>query len=343
VKPPKKAKHKISTAAALEIELAGAASGEIIPAAPSRTLAHWASRYFVSEVLGQQSEHTEMAKKRDLQAFLWWFFDANGHLVAANWLRRDTRGFVRALERAGKAPTTINRVLATLRHFAKWVHAQPDSPFVDGLPTLKVKDLDTDEPSAKKLSTREINQLFKAADLAVITDKRKNSRPRRNRAILALLYYSGLRVSELCALRLDQYDGTNLLNITRKGQARTRRLYLSTDCRRYLDDYLQTERAADCAENASEWLLVVPGSDKPITRVTVWRKLNRLAESATAHSKADMHLHPHRLRHTFGHAVRKRTGSDTETAALLGHTGLAYVGRYTRNTDEERKAVLEDL
>ncbi len=53
-----------------------------------------------------------------------------------------------------------------------------------------------------------------------------------------------------------------------------------------------------------------------------------------------MTLHPHQLRHTFGALYREASGSDTETAAALGHAGLQYVGRYVRKTDNERIGML---
>ena len=53
-------------------------------------------------------------------------------------------------------------------------------------------------------------------------------------------------------------------------------------------------------------------------------------------------VHPHQLRHTFAALYRERTGSDTETAVVLGHASLKYVGRYVRNTQAEREQVLEE-
>jgi len=335
-KRPEKALHK---ATKLEQELA---EGLVLPK-NDLSLATWASKYMESEVLGVQSPNTADAKKRDLAAFIKWYFEANGHLAIEDWLLRDTRGFLDDLEKAGRAPTTVNRVLATLRRFARWVHEQPESPFVAGLPTRGIKELDTEEPDAQKLSKREVNQLFKAADKLIATDTRKNARPRRNRTVLALMYYTGLRVSELCGLTMEQYDGKYLHNVRRKGRARTRQIYLANECRKDLEDYLETERLQDDPNNELEPLILSPGSTKPINRMTVWRALVKLAQEATKHNQDGMKIHPHRLRHTFGFEVRKRTGSDTETAAMLGHSGLKYVGRYVRATDEEREAILDDL
>jgi len=342
-KKPKKSveivQHK---ATGLERELVLEDEQLVLPK-KSLTLATWASKYMESEVIGVKSRNTVQAKKRDLSAFLKFFYEQNGHLDITDWLPRDTQGFIEHLEQLGRVPTTINRMFATVRTFAIWVHAQPNTPFIGGLPTRGIRELITDEPKAKKLSTREVNRLFKAADKRIVTDTRKNARPKRDAAILALLYHTGLRVSELCNLRLKQHTGTHLVNVRRKGKKRTKGVYLSTKCRAYLDDYLQTERQLDDPDNALDWLILAPGSAAGISRSTAWRAVMKLAHEASKHNQKDIHLYPHRLRHTFGYEVRKRTGSDNETAVLLGHSGLKYVGRYARNTDEERAAILEDL
>jgi len=308
------------------------------------TLPLWAIRYFKSEVDGVQSPETMEAKKRDLNAFMSWYLDKNGHLAIERWLPRDTQSFLNHLERKGRAATTINRMFATLRRFARWTNEQPGSPFEAGLPTRKIRELAVDEPDPKKLTKKEIYRLFKAADNLVLTETRKDSRPKRNRAVLSILYFTGLRVSELVALKCLQYDGTYLLNVRRKGKTRSNRLYLSSECRKSLDDYLRTERKIDDPGEVIEWL-ILPGKNGKgaITRRQVHKILEHIAEEASKHKNDIIDIHPHRLRHTFGAEMREKTGSDTETAALLGHAGLKYVGRYVRNTQAEREAILESI
>lgn len=316
----------------------------------ARHLTTWARRYLVAEVIGVQSPNTVDAKSRDLGAFIRWFMEANGHVRATQWMPRDTQEFLNHLEGQGRAATTINRVLATLRRFARWMHAQPGNVFaVTGLPTHGIRELATDEPECKKVERRDLHALFKAADALVLLgtrrdgEPRKNARPRRNRAILALLRYTGLRVSELVALKRSQLQDNYLVNVARKGKARSRGVYIVAECRRYLDDYIVHERPRDdLARSAVPLFLPTVGAGF-LSRKMVNEALNEIAAEANKNRPEGqkIHLTPHRLRHSFGADFRAKTGSDTETAAALGHTGLKYVGRYVRKSQDEREATLE--
>ena len=302
----------------------------------------WAERYVRTKVLGIQSPNTEEAKRRDLKSFMEFFRQLNGSLAIEQWLARDTRAFLKHLERLERSPNTINRQFRTLRHFARWVHEHADTPFVRiGLPTAGIREIAVDEPDAKKLDKREIWRLFKAADNLVFLDTRKNARPRRNRAILAIFYYTGQRVSELVRLRTSQWDGKRFHNVQRKGNVRTTVLYVPPEGREALNDYLEFERPRDAQGEAQSMFLPSYGSG-PMTRRQVHHLLVRIADEATKH-QGSIHLHPHRLRHSFGFEVRQRTKSDSETARLLGHQCDKYAGRYARSKQAEREQILDTL
>jgi len=308
----------------------------------SNTLVFWALEYLNKRVFGIQAKNTCVAKQNDLQKFFEWFWDMNGTLNIADWLPRDTQAFMDALEKEGKAPATVNRYLATLRHFSRWVCDRGDSPFEAGNPCAGIRELEIVEPPAKKITQRELTRLFKAADKLVAVKARKNARPSRDRAILAIAYHTGLRASEICALQIDQYITPHFVNVRRKGISRTPQVYVSTKAREMLDHYIKEERGPD-AEKMGDNTLFLSAMGKPLDRQHLWRVFKRIADEASAHHEERLKIHPHRLRHTFGFELRKRTQSDTETAAMLGHKSTKYVGRYVRQTDEERKKVLDDL
>lgn len=310
----------------------------------STTLPYWIRLYLDKKVAGIQSTHTFEAKARDLLGFVNWFVKLNGHHLITDWRPRDTQTYLSHLEREGKAATTVNRIFSSLRHFARWVYDQANTPFQHGLPTQDIKELAVDEADCKKLSTRDLHRLFKAADNLVLTETRKNSRPRRNRAILALLYYTGLRVSELTQLRRTQYDGKYLSDVRRKGKSRSKSIYLTTACRELLDGYLQHEHLLDDAQAICTPLFLPAALDSFLTRQQVFAVLKHIADEANKHSQDNaIHIHPHRLRHTFGAEFREKTGSDTETQQALGHVSTKFIGRYVRKTQEEREAVMEGI
>jgi integrase len=309
-----------------------------------------------------------------------------------------------------------------LKHFARWVHEQPGGVFLrHGFPVGEVEALKTEEPECKKLSSEQVRALFAAARAAVqktesktaskaaanaqprkavntpsaatkvagkgrAYDGESRARPQRNLAMLGVMYYTGLRVSEVVALTYKQYDGVALYDVVRKGGRQARKLLLHPECARLLDYYIEHERELDVANaglaftdadnesgNASDSdghvtnhgrdRDVAHGADasgayavdaaKPlflsartggsIDRKRVGRMLIKLAAQASASGFVTeaFSVHPHQLRHTFGARYREASGSDTETAAALGHAGLQYVGRYVRKTDRERIDLLQ--
>ena len=144
-------------------------------------------------------------------------------------------------------------------------------------------------------------------------------------------------------MKKDQYNDKYLKNVIRKGKARNN-IYVSLDCRKHLEEYFKTERKGDDPDDTAEPLLLPVKTHKHLTRDRVSKVLVKIADEANKHCKDEsmkIKLHPHRLRHTFGAEYRERTGSDTETAAILGHSGLKYVGRYVRKTKEERETTLD--
>lgn len=310
---------------------------------PPHDLLGWGALYLQEEVLGVQAHNTLMAKLRDLRAFLAWYCEHNGHLAAEAWASRDTAAFCAHLEALGRAPTTINRALATLRRFARFIHDRHRSPFSAGLPTRGVKPLVVHQPPAQKLTGQQLHLLIKAASVLVFTERRANARPRRNQAALLLLLHTGLRVSELCALDLDQYQGKHLLRVVRKGRTRAD-LFVAKAARAALDEYLREERPLDAGAGARAPLLLTSRGER-MDRRYIGRALDRISQEACKHHPEDRRfsVHPHQLRHTFASLLHAKTGSDARTAELLGHSSTKYVARYTKLTDQENQALLEDL
>ena len=124
-------------------------------------------------------------------------------------------------------PGSINRVLATLRHFSKFVHFQ--APFLAGDPFAGVKDVSKEQPSWNGLTDREINLCKSAIDIRLASCKRNNQNPLFEAAIFYTLLHTGLRSFELTSLQLGQYHHRGFHDVQRKGDVTTNNETKSTE------------------------------------------------------------------------------------------------------------------
>ena len=157
----------------------------------------------------------------------------------------------------------------------------------------------------------------------------------RNRAILWVLYDTGIRVSELCGLRLSDFDRRHsILTVTGKG-SKERRIALGNNCLRNLLYYLDKHRPDE--EELAEWgsagedHLFLSETRLPLTKNGVTLLFKRIRERAGI---TDKRINPHILRHSF--AIRYLVlGNDPfSLQELLGHEDMTTVKNYMHMNDE---------
>ena len=251
------------------------------------------------------SPNTLDGYRRDLTALASWA-DANGH----DLLRlgaEDVRAFVAAEHRRGLSPKSLQRRLSAVRSFYRWllkngrIAASPAAAIrAPKAPRKLPQVLDPDE--AKVL-------------VEVPTDVPLGL---RDRALLELFYSSGLRLSELCALRwrdLDLDDG--LVTVLGKGN-KQRSVPVGSHARNALTAW----RADTGAGNDAP---VFPGRHGPITPRAVQLRLRQLAQRQGLFKR----VHPHLLRHSFASHVLESSGDLRGVQELLGHADIATTQIYT--------------
>jgi integrase/recombinase XerD len=298
------------------------------------SLLSWVRLYGAVEA-GSNAANTLKAKGRDLEQFLRFLSENVRSDHPDQWTKPVTAAFLRHLEDTQKKKaTTVNRVLATLKHCAAWVQAR--RPFLAGDPTVGVRELVTDEPSWKGLSDVQVMRLRSAAEQMLKLKGRKDQTPERDRAIVLVLLHTGLRVSELIALRREQYTGKHFRDVKRKGKVRTAKVYLPPEARDALDLYLTNERG-DGGET-----LFRSRSGKGFERQHVDRLLKQLAALANSRvpPEEQMALSPHVLRHTFLRKVTEKFGVQYAMEAA-GHSSSKYIWRYVRPSDEAKEAAAD--
>src|SRR5262245_19454471 len=187
----------------------------LLTANEQESLVAWMNLYIGLEA-GANSDNTLKAKRRDLEGFLAYFRETTDSHHPDQWTRSLTSSFLKLLERTGKKATTVKRILATIRHAVSWIHRK--RPFLAGNPTDRITEFRVDDPVWKGLTDQEVTGLRCAAEQLLHLKGRLDQNPLRDYAIFLVLLHTGLRVSELLSLGLDQYQGKHFQSVKRKGK-----------------------------------------------------------------------------------------------------------------------------
>lgn len=313
-------------------------------------LSHWIRRYLAERVAGVGSRHTWKAKARDLTHFYRFFVEWNRSAEMTRWSRRDTESFREELLGRGYKPATVNRFLATVKHFGRYCDEQ--RAFSQECPVAGVKNVPCDVPEPQGLDRFQIQRLFKSIE--DLSRMKPGWESARDEAIVHLLYAVGLRVTELCHLEVEHDDGNWLRGFPTKG-GHIRAAYVPARPRAKLDRYLALRKTAVtslCAQHQGfseekrrliqkstpwrrpdpRWLFLNRYGSQ-ISRQHVHTLLRKVAAHAHIHYGEKINLYPHRLRHAFALEQLRKIGDPVLVARLLGHRSLQYMARYSRGRE----------
>ncbi|MGH2757814.1 MAG: tyrosine recombinase XerC [Actinomycetota bacterium] len=271
------------------------------------------------------SPHTLAAYRSDLAQFAEWA--ARSKVTSIDRIDRTLlRRFVAFLSERRFARRSIARKASTLRSMLAWAEARDllgSNPASDvGVPKLD----------------RPLPRVLKAAEAVHLLGLPPGDDPVgvRDRAILEVLYGSGLRVSELCGLDIDDLDlRSGTLLVTGKGR-KQRRLPMSDPARRALRAYISEARNALLKEHDVGGALFLNRRGKRIGPRSVRALITKYlaAEGASPAS-------PHALRHSFATHLLDGGADLRAVQELLGHESLATTQIYTHVSTERLKAVYE--
>lgn len=262
------------------------------------------------ETLHHLSPHTVSAYRRDLHCLCEY---CHGHDIS-DWTQLDARRlqeFVAWRHRRGISGRSLQRNLSAVRAFYRYLIDQgvtranparglktPKSP--RRLPAL----LDVDQ-SARLLDIDEDDTLSV-----------------RDRAMMELMYSSGLRLSELTGLNLADIDlADRVVSVTGKGR-KTRTVPMGRMACSILRYWL--ERRRDMAQPDAAALFISRRGSRLSTR-SVQQRFQRWA----VHQGIDLHLHPHMLRHSFASHILESSGDLRAVQELLGHADISTTQIYT--------------
>ena len=320
-------------------------------------LDRWLDKYFENEV--HTSVETRKAQKRDIQLFLNFLEATTGNMNRSSWTLKTTRSFqayLKAQEDSKGKPIrnerTINRIMAHLKTFAKWIHKL--QPFTLFNPMLKIKISDSvsllDVDNA--LSSGERIKMLEMADRlilegAISKDKNrykdkdrprlKYKRPYRDRAIIYTLIETGMRRNELININIEKVN-FKTRKIFIKGKI-THKYQISKQGLKAIRDYVKQERNTDFDKWQSSVLFLSPGTvsrgDGKLTPCVINNIWNRVCKAAGVTGKT-----PHASRHAMGKYIMKKTGNPAAVRKQLGHTNPAYSLQYSRVNEKEIEDIL---
>jgi integrase/recombinase XerD len=259
------------------------------------------------------------AYRRDLQQFAAWLADRP--LFDATEV--DLTAYFAARHGASRS-SSANRRLATFRRFYRW--ALRDGR-IGADPTLRLTNAKAAPRFPKALSEAQIEALLRAPD-------RETARGLRDRAMLELMYATGLRVSELVTLKLIELSlNDGLVRVIGKG-GKERLVPMGEEARASIDRYLAQARGELCAGKLSDAVFVTRRG-APMSRQMFWRLIKRYALQADIRAP----LSPHGLRHSFATHLLNHGADLRVVQLLLGHADISTTQIYTHVARERLKAL----
>lgn len=272
------------------------------------------------------SDATAAVYRRDVAAFADWAA-ANGRQQPTGVDRRVLRSYLGHLVDEGYARRTTARKVSSLRRFFGWASRQG---LVPTDPTIGLSAPGRDGRLPRVLHDDELRVLLDEPRPSVVDDE--VHRRLRDDAVLELLYGSGLRVSELTSLDVDDLDLV-ARRVTVWGKGRTQRsVPMSEPCVAALQRWLDAGRDAMVVDGSPPGALFLNSAGRRLGPRDVRRVLDRRSPAPT---------HPHALRHTFATHLLDG-GADLRTVQeLLGHADLSSTQVYTHVSKERLRAVVE--
>ena len=269
------------------------------------------------------SEHTIAAYRNDLVAMTDY---AKKELSgpAPSWAafsRQNMLGYMLHLKERGYVPTTIARKVAAARSFFGFLVAEGT---IKNDPTENMSSPSVGKALPKPIPINQVRLLLEQPS------KFSTAEAKRDRAMLELLYASGMRISELVALNLGDVNTEGEYFVRCFGKGRKERIIpLYEQVAVTVKNYVNEDRPK-LAHGRKETALFLNARGERLTRQGFWQKLKEYAKSAGLSSQ----ISPHTLRHSFATHMLSGGADLRSVQELLGHANISTTQVYTHLTTE---------
>lgn len=276
-------------------------------------------------VVRRVADNTLEAYARDLAA-LGRFAAGRGRNIVS-MRRGDLEAMIRQLAAEGRSPRSVARTVSGVRGFYRFLVV---SRRLDANPADDLEAPRAWPALPRFLSLEDVERLLAAPDV---------SEPRgvRDRALIEVLYATGLRVSELVSLKAADVDlGHGFLTCTGKG-SKQRIVPLGAEASAWVRRYLAEARPLLLRGASSSSLFVSGRRGAALSRVGFWKLLKRYARQANV----TRDVSPHVIRHSFATHLLERGADLRAIQMMLGHADVSTTQIYTHVLEHRLRAVYE--
>ena len=272
----------------------------------------------------QASANTVASYMRDIRQFSAWLSRQQGiDVIDARQL--NISDYLSSLESEGRSSATVSRSLASLKNFYSYVVS---TGFLEQTPVTDIHVERGEKKLPQILSGREIELLLQQP---VCVD----AKGYRDKAMLEVMYATGIRVTELINLNISDVN-LDLGIIKCAGSKKSRAIPLYPAALKALTVYVQDIRASMLAE-PDEQALFVNVNGVRMSRQGFWKILKHY--QATAH--IDKEITPHTLRHSFAVHLLENGADVSSLQELMGHSDISSTQMYTHMINQKLKSVYE--
>lgn len=270
------------------------------------------------------AENTLTSYRRDLTQYMNYIRKSSKKDAWDFIQRQDLAQFLLHLKNDGKSPATMSRAISSIRSFHQFllreqVTTQDPSVHIE-MPRERRK-------LPKVLSAKEVEQLLTIEETTPLAI--------RNKAMLELLYATGLRVTELVTLQVSDLHLTmGFVRCLGKG-SKERIVPLGDVAKKAIEKYLSEGRTELVKRGEDENKLFVNQHGRPLTRQGFWKIIKTIAINSGLHKR----ITPHMLRHSFATHLLENGADLRAVQEMLGHTDISTTQIYTHVT----RARLKDM
>jgi integrase/recombinase XerD len=267
--------------------------------------------------------NTITAYERDIKKLILFLNERRIELLQVE--ENDILGFLHQLQEQKYASASIGRALIALKVFFRFLKRENT---ITRNPTEYLASPKLWQLIPEVLSSSEIERLMQAPDCSTLEGC-------RNKAILELLYSSGLRVSELCHVNLYAIE-EDCIRVRGKGN-KERLIPVGKKALGAIDDYLY--RFRDQAESDQEKALFVGPRGRPLNRWDIWKMIKEYGVLA----KIEKTISPHTLRHSFATHLLDHGADLRVIQEMLGHSSISSTDRYTHISSSKMMSAFQNF